>query len=1136
MRALIVSVSAGILLATPAQATTQEMRQEHLASRDRVQRELTVTEEGTDAEVLRSPAGLEVEGVSLLEALEALHESSGVPIVYSPSLIPASREVTCRCAEISIGEALVRLLRGTGSEAVASDGQIIVAPVDRPDEIDLGGVDAPVRSDLSYVADDAPSLEPPPAQQQGTITGRVSDAESGSALASVQIFIEGLEVGGLSQPNGRYLLQDVPAGTHTLTAERLGYRTQTAEVTVGEGETLVQNFQLAEEALSLDEIVVTGTPGGTQRRALGNAVSQVEAGSIDNSPAVRVEQAIGNSVPGVRMMAPSGAAGGETSIRVRGSSSLALQGDPLIYVDGVRINSRKAFDGRGSATSRLQDIDPATIENIEIIKGPAAATLYGTEASNGVIQIITKRGQPGETTFQASAEVGANWQPHPARNFGLHWWEDPETGEIKAHNLYLLEQEPDRFGKPLYQYGPIQRYNVSARGGSDLFRYYAAVNRRDEEGFSRMDWTERWNVTTSLTIVPTEALTIDLNAQRTTGATRDIGSRTCWWPCWAQPATVNGLTRGSFSTYEAEIEGRSDIRNTTRTLWSAEARHNPTEWFSHRLTGGIDDAQMKRVSFTPKGGRGHADVLGSSARLGERQVWNVDTPTRTLDYSATISLPVTERLSSRTSVGLQYFERENRTVFAEGENFAVSSLETIGGASDRSSSEEFVENVTVGTYLQNEFSYQDRIFLTGAVRFDDNSAFGSDFGGAIYPKVSGSWVISEEPFFPQDFLSIGQLRLRGAWGESGQQPDAFAATRLFRPETGPEGEPILTPKAFGNPDLGPETGSEIELGFEAGFLGNRIGVDFTWYNRTTKDAIVARPIKPSVGFPGTQFVNIGRTSNWGTETLVTAQIFTRNPVRWDLDLGLTTMGNRIDDMGGLPPLRVVALSGMPSRSQFHVEGFPIAGLFTKRVVSAEFVSGNSGSVTNVMCDGGTGKSGFEMGGNPVPCENAPRVFWGQVDPSWRVHWSSTWTLFQDWRLTVAIDAQAGNVLNADYRQAMNDRGSKNFIFQDDPIFMGNQQFSRGGEAIHDAGFAKLRELTFRYALPDRFVEYFGASSASVGASWWNVATLWTEQKYMPDGQRIWDPEMQSPNFEYNGIATGAPPPMSHATFKVDVTF
>jgi hypothetical protein len=248
------------------------------------------------------------------------------------------------------------------------------------------------------------------------------------------------------------------------------------------------------------------------------------------------------------------------------------------------------------------------------------------------------------------------------------------------------------------------------------------------------------------------------------------------------------------------------------------------------------------------------------------------------------------------------------------------------------------------------------------------------------------------------------------------------------------------------------------------------------------------------------------------------------------------MGNQIDDMGGIDRLLVVALSGMPSRDQYHVQGFPIASLFTRRVLSADFVSGNSGRVTNMICDGGTGKRGLEWGGAPVPCDQAPELYYGQVDPSWQVYLQSRWTLGTNWRLSASIDAQGGHVMNADYLAGQNTRFSEVFIRQHDPIFMANSLVSRGADVIHDAGFAKLRDISLQYSVPSGLARRVGASAASVRASMYNVAVLWEEQKFVATGQRTWDPEMNSPNYNFAGVATGSPPPMSNAMLQMNVTF
>ncbi|MQA91876.1 MAG: SusC/RagA family TonB-linked outer membrane protein [Gemmatimonas sp.] len=1097
---------------------------------------------------LARPARLVVDGVPLEAALTALESRSGVSLFYSPSKLPRET-VSCQCYSVTVDQALKRILTRVELRYSLHGQNVVIESSDQSTQ----QLQQPPPQLASHTAGNSAGLPlrttrsseaavhdrgGPVAAVQGTITGRVIDAQTLQPLPSVQVFIDAVNMGTLTGPNGNYQLVDVPAGNHALRVQLIGYQAESRTVSVISGEAQAVNFELTEAALALDEIVVTGTPGGTQRRALGNVVSRVDAAVLEQAAGTGIEQAIGNTVTGVRMIAPAGAAGGAQSMRIRGSSSMALAGDPLIYVDGIRVNAEKAFDARGSATSMLQDIDPGSIESIEIIKGPAAATLYGTEAANGVIQIITKRGIAGAASFDASVELGANWQPHPEQNFGLQFYRDPVTDEIRSHNLYALEQSADRFGKPLFQNGPIQRYNASVRGGTDLFRYFASINRTDEEGFSRGDWTEGWRAQVSLTAIPRDGLSFTINSSRSARDTRDMGSVMCSYACWATPVTVDLPQRGAARPYEATLGGSEDLRVSDRVSWSAEVSHTPASWFRHRLVGGVDDSAVRRVSFTPKGANGFEEFFGTSGSDGLRSVWEVEAPIRTIDYAATATIQLTDRLASSSSVGLQWFNRQETELFSSGRNFAVPALSTVGAASERETTEEFIENTTLGTFFQNEFDWAGRLFLTGAVRFDDNSAFGTNYDAAIYPKLSGSWVISEESFFPQTSLTryIDQFRLRAAWGESGQQPDAFAAQRLYTPLTGPNGQPMLTREAFGNPDLGPEKGSELEIGFDAAFLSERVTLDFTWYNRKTIDAIVSQPVRPSMGFDGTQFVNIGETRNWGTETGIGLQLLTGSPVRWDLDLGLTTMGNRIEDMGGTDQILVVALSGMPSRSQYHVEAFPIAGLFAKKVLSADFVSGNSGPVANLMCDGGKGLRGLEMGGVAVPCDEAPEVFFGQVDPSWQAYLRSSWTLGTNLRLSAALDAQGGHVMNADYLGGQNTRFSEKFIRRDDPIFQANSLVSRAADVIHDAGFAKLREITLHYTLPTALAARMGASTAGITASLYNVATLWIEQEHVQSGQRIWDPEMTSPNFNFSGIATGSPPPMSSATVRFNVSF
>ena len=259
------------------------------------------------------------------------------------------------------------------------------------------------------------------AQQGGTVTGRVLDSQTGLPLAAVQVFVSALDLGGLTQQNGRYLLQNVPAGTHTLTVARIGYRTAEAQVTVGGGQTVEQNFAMAEEALQLDEIIVTGTPGGTQRRALGNTVASVDVSDIVADVAItNFQDLLSGRTTGLSFTSLTGSVGAGTAMQIRGAGSFTLGQQPLIYVDGVRVNNDNGAGplvGGGAGANVLDDFNPEDIESVEIIKGPSAASLYGTEASAGVIQIITKKGNVGAPQFNVSIRQGTNFMTNPAKGW-----------------------------------------------------------------------------------------------------------------------------------------------------------------------------------------------------------------------------------------------------------------------------------------------------------------------------------------------------------------------------------------------------------------------------------------------------------------------------------------------------------------------------------------------------------------------------------------------------------------------------------------------------------------------------------------------------------------------------------------------
>jgi hypothetical protein len=342
-------------------------------------------------------------------------------------------------------------------------------------------------------------------------------------------------------------------------------------------------------------------------------------------------------------------------------------------------------------------------------------------------------------------------------------------------------------------------------------------------------------------------------------------------------------------------------------------------------------------------------------------------------------------------------------------------------------------------------------------------------------------VVSEEPFWRP---SLGTLRLRAAYGQTGQQPASFAALQTFVPITGADGRASGTPSALGNPALGPERGKELEVGFEAGLFRDRVSIDLTYYSRRTSDVIIPRTVPPSNGFPAVQFVNAGEVTNRGVEMLLRGRVLDSRPLRWELGLNLSTNRNRVENLG-IPGLEYLTVGFLPNR---HQPGFPVGAYFQRRIVSAELNA--TGQALNLMCDGGPGAS-------PLPCATAPQVYLGSTIPATEGAVTSMLTVANRLTLFAMVDFKADFVrLNAEHLIPCAFRRFQriNLYPEEFPaVEVAECQLGLGYTAknmVQDDSFAKLRELSLTYELPEAFVGSLGVRRARVTIAGRNLKT-WT---------------------------------------------
>jgi TonB-linked SusC/RagA family outer membrane protein len=976
-----------------------------------------------------------------------------------------------------------------------------------------------------------------PAWAQQPVGGRIIDSNTQRPLIGAQVVVEGTQLGTTTDNRGEFRFASVPGAEATLRVVMIGYRELTRTVPTGRTDLVLQ---LQEMAIALDAVVVTGTVGERQRRSIGNVVGRVDVAELQElAPARHVQDMLSAQVAGVRIMRAGGEIGTGGITRIRGASSLSLSANPLLYIDGVRADGQDFTGGvgtfafaAGQLPSRINDINPEDIESIEVIKGPAAATLYGTEASNGVIHIITKKGSRGAPQINMRLREGAYWLPDAINHFhpthfrctgtsqqeGVHPSLRCTPGEIVEVNVLALDREIR--GQNWFRTGRQPAIGADVSGGSESVRYFFSGDYSREDGYLPYNWQQRLFGRANLGYTPAENWNIDFSMGASRGRTQSASTQQplsthIIWSCPAPgceagsglPNALDGPLRGYIGAvpevFENDVHG---FQNVDRVTSSFTVSHNPLSWLSHRLTAGgeftnIQDTDLRRATRNQQ-------YPGNTFSEGRKAVGHTRGLLATLDYGASAGLQATPSLQLTTSFGAQYAERRQESSQARGEVFPLEALETVSAGANRFAFEEFFENKTFGLFVQEELSWQNRLFLTGAIRGDDNSAFGENFTFVTYPKVSASWVIGEEPFFDrQEWLS--SLRLRGAWGQSGMQPNFFDALRTYEPVIGAGGAAAVSPQNIGNPDLKPEVGSEIEFGLDAGFLDQRVTVEFTRYVQSTRDALVRVPALPSLGFPGVQLQNLGEIRNRGIELSANADVYRGRRANFAFGFTLSSSKNEVVSLGGQPPVVESATFG-----QFHVEGFPLASIFWRRVVSADLETGATPAqnrAINVMCEGGERVPGTNFsrgGGTPVPCGEAPLVYWGQPLPEWEGGVHATLTLFDNLRLYGLVDFIQGrtwidNDITAVHHFFNNSRAS---IERTEPMLLAYGQLGQTRQSgILSGDFAKLRTISAQYRLPNRFAQAFNASRMHVTVSAENLGMLWRPDEFQW-GHRSLDPE------------------------------
>src|SRR6266849_2511107 len=633
------------------------------------------------------------------------------------------------------------------------------------------------------------------AAQQGELTGRVTDKASGQSLAGAQLSIVGTTLRALTGQDGRYRFASVPAGSQTVRVSYIGYGTVTQPVSVSAGGSADLNFAITAVPIGLDAVVVTAT-GDQAVREQGTVAHNVDLRDRTGKAATsNLSDALNSTVPGVLVQSSGGTTGTGTRIRIRGSNSVSLSNEPVLIVNGIRVEngaSSSSVGVGGQVPSRLNDFNPEDLESVQIVGGPSASVLYGTDAANGVIQLQTKRGQPGATRWEFSSEGGVvnDVGTYPANYTALTALDSACTltrSVLPPSNSNYCAIARLRTFNPIMVYSPFQTghhtaFNLGASGGTEQTTFYVAGHYTNEQGVYSVNQQKTVNLLASIHQQARSNLDFQATALYTAGKLRLPENDNNVFGVLSSgflgsSDSANGRQGYGFLT-PAQSFSIQTYQKIDRFTGSLQTNYRPLSFLETHANLGVDFTnRYYQKSFVP----GAIPItFNTNASLGSRAANPFQIYNWTGNVWATASFDLTPTLTSGTTAGFQYFHNLFHGVLGTRQTCAQGS--TAGSldvcvlpATDSETTQEFV---TIGRFAEERLGWKNRVFVTGALRSDDNSAFGRTFGNILYPKFSASWVISEEPFFPRVGW-LNSLRVRGAVGASGLHPGPLDALHYY---------------------------------------------------------------------------------------------------------------------------------------------------------------------------------------------------------------------------------------------------------------------------------------------------------------------------------------------------------------------
>jgi len=914
-------------------------------------------------------------------------------------------------------------------------------------------------------------------QQTGEIRGTVTEAGTGRQLAGVQILIEGRSIAVVTDAEGRFTMTNVPVGRTTLRARMIGYTTVDLALNVSAQLPATADFELHRAIIQLDQIVVTGTGREVERRKLAAPVNVVNVEELTEAPVSDVAELLQGKVAGGTVNATSAQGGTSGLINFRGVTSVFGSQAPVIYIDGVRVDNDDATSGGtgGEQSSALADLVTTDIERVEVTKGGAASTLYGSDAATGVIQIFTKRGTPGAPRVTARIEQGFD-QPELQYIF--------DTGMIYPDYVDEPWFDDQWLRNNFFQTAYHQNYYMGVNGGREDIIYSISGRMQHNDGVQPNNSAFLINLRGSVQADVTEKLGVNFNANYTRNKFARIFNGTSI----ADPLTSFEVGDVFYFSGEDNFADAQRVflmpeidEQVNRFRFGMGFDYRHSRIFSARGTVGLDYRTSTQRQFSPLG----AYVVNNGN--GNIYRFQRDFTSATLDVGGTFSYPYEGNITSDFTVGVQGFRDDVSITGVDGTDFALPGAPEFDEAGTIDAFETNTEIFNGGIYFQEEIGLGDRLFLNGGMRFDANSTFGDDVQVEAYPKLGASYILSDEVFFQQALGAfINTMKLRFAYGQTGKFPEPFLRDRSFS-ATAFRGQSAARFDNPGNTDLGPEVVTTIEPGVDIAVLDQRVSMSFTYFDAKTSDAMMFVPEQPVTGL-GAQLRNVGKITNTGIETELSLKVLNSDNIRWDIGATYNTVDNEVTDLGGQAPF---FLPGGSRDVQYVEVGHPV-GEWRLRT---PYDSNGDGFLDS--------DSLAFQGSSPIPTKtgsfNTTVTLFNNLTFSASADWATGHQVF-DW-------GSAWAQYNGIFRRNIVEEGYEWPIqYDEDGNELGPYWYSDAmSDLLLDGDWLKLRQISARYNIPQDLAAKFGFDRAVVYGSVRNLK-IWSKNPMI-------DPEL-------NGVRSG----------------